>query len=96
MNHQSLIESKIREERLGDEIVFALGCDCCGQTYRTFPIRIDEMLETVEDARTAARLQAASDFSDILTQCLCCKRFVCDQCVVVDKRGHLCKDCAGK
>ncbi len=83
----------MKEVLAEDQIVFTLQCPCCGQTYRTFPIRFDKTLEFLAQAKKEAHRQAVDDFTDILTLCPYCGRFVCQHCVVVDVRGHLCKDC---
>ncbi len=94
MEYKEWIEPRMREAHAQDEIIFALDCPCCGQTYRAFPVRFDKTLEFLAQAKKEARRQAISDFTDILTRCPCCSRFVCQRCVVVDERGHLCKNCA--
>ena len=94
MDRINWISANMKECHADCHIIFTLDCVCCGETYRTFPAHIDRFLETEEDARVAAYRQAIDDFSQILTRCLVCGRYVCNRCVVIGARGHLCKDCA--
>ena len=96
MDYRDWIKKRLRDISAGEQIAFALDCECCKQTYRTFPVRADPFLEPVTETRTAAYQHAFEDFSQILSRCPKCERFVCESCMVIDERGHLCKDCAKK
>ena len=94
MNYRNWIEKRMKDISKDERIIFALQCECCAQTYRTFPVQVDTFLESVSEAKTAAYQQALDDFSQILSHCPKCGRFVCERCMVIDIRGHLCKDCS--
>ena len=88
------IEQNMEDISAGGRVAFALTCSCCHQTYRTFPVRADPFLEPVAETRAQAHRQAVEDFSQILSRCPLCGRYVCGECIVIDGRGHLCRDCA--
>ena len=93
MDYRSGIQKRMKDTSSAKQFSFMLACDCCGRIYRTFPIRIDVLMETQSEAWDKAYAQALDDFSQIISRCLRCGHFVCDCCIVVDERGHLCKNC---
>ncbi len=96
MDYEAYIKNRIRDVSEDGRFAYTLDCVCCGETYRTLPIRFEKLLETEENAAAGAYESAIKDFSQILTRCLVCGDFVCERCVSVDERGHLCKSCADK
>lgn len=77
-----------------ETIIFALKCVLCDTKNKTMPATVDALIEARETVYAAEYVQAIADFSDILTQCPVCRRFVCEQCVRFNEDGHLCAACA--
>ena len=90
------VEENMKDISAEEQMAFALDCDCCHTTYRTFPTWADPFWEPVAKTRAAAYGQALEDFLQILSRCPQCGRFVCGRCVFIDGRGHLCRDCAAQ
>ena len=88
------VRAHMEDQSGGGAVVFALACGLCGTKSRTMAAMVDPLIETERDVHAAEYTQAISDFCDILTKCPACGRFVCEQCVRFDDRGHLCAACA--
>ena len=88
------VRARMEDLSGGETVAFALACGLCGTKNRTMPAMIDPLIEARKDVYQAEYEQAIEDFCDILTKCPACGRFVCEQCVRFDDRGHLCAGCA--
>jgi hypothetical protein len=88
---------------------FVFYCDCCGQGYRSAPIRfsVAGTSDHIENFTAAQKLIYEAEYEDAYERgnrnalitfkpCEVCRRRVCEDCTDGQEFDHICSDCRAK
>lgn len=96
---RNMIEEKIIDRSDECRFSFEIKCEICSRVYKTLPLPYNPHSEHGAQngwviAHKLAYVQAVREFTDNLSFCPECGRFICDNCFLICHAADICMDCA--
>jgi hypothetical protein len=95
------ITGKITDESTDKAFMFTFYCDLCGRMWKSMPVSPLERKRRREKERDGAwRLEHAAAYERAnleamqhFNRCPRCRRWVCNDCLLLLEEGDLCREC---